>query len=238
MRSFSAAEVLRLWERGAALHPIDRALMVLHCAMPEASYDALVRWPLGQRDRCLLEVRRRNFGDRLDAYTECPNCRERLEFSLSCGALRAETEVADHGKKTITVDGVLFALRAPDSSDAAAVASSTTVESGTAILLARCLDCVENPPMLTPGRRAAVAAALSALDPAAEILVNLSCPACGNGWQALFDAEKFLWTELCTRARRLLQEVDALARVYHWNETEILGISEGRRSLYLEMALS
>jgi hypothetical protein len=238
MRSFSAAEVLRLWERGAALHPIDRALLVLECAFPETSYDTLVTMPLGQRDRCLLEARWRNFGDRLNAYTQCPTCQERLEFSLSCGVLLAETEIAHQEKKTIAVDGTSFALRCPDSADAAAVAASASVDAGTEILLRRCVDCGENPTMLTPARRAAIAAALCALDPAAEILVNFSCPACGNGWQALFDAEKFLWTELCARARRLLQEVDTLARVYHWNETEILGMSEGRRSLYLEMALS
>ncbi len=76
------------------------------------------------------------------------------------------------------------------------------------------------------------------LDPASEILLDLTCPACEQQWQALFEIEKFLWTEVQSRARRVLQEVDAFARVYHWNEAEILGMSEARRALYLEMALS
>ena len=238
MRFFSAADTLSLWDQAAALHPIDRALTVLQFATPETGYEAIVRWPLGRRDRSLLEVRRRNFGDRLDAYAECPNCQERLEFSLSCGALLANTKVVDGQKQAIVVDGVLFTLRCPNSADAAAVASSMTVEAGREILLARCVDSGGSRAVDTPARQAAIAAALSALDPASEILLDLICPACEQQWQALFEIEKFLWSEVRARARRVLQEVDALARVYHWTETEILRMSETRRALYLEMAIS
>jgi hypothetical protein len=238
MRSFAAADFLALWERGAGMSSVDRALLVLNRALPDAGYDTLAKLSLGRRDRCLLEVRRKNFGDRLDSYTECPNCRERLEFSLSCSALLGDMEVVDRDRTRIMLDGMELELRCPNSADAAAMASSATVEMGTEILLARCVDFAGNRAMLTPARRAAIAEALSDLDPAAEILLDLSCAACRHAWQTLFDIEKFLWTELCARARRLLQEVDALARVYHWNETEILGMSEARRGLYLEMALA
>jgi hypothetical protein len=91
---------------------------------------------------------------------------------------------------------------------------------------------------ISGSQRAVIAAALAALDPAAEILLDLSCPVCSHCWQALFDINQVLWTEIRARARRLLQEVDGLARVYHWHETEILGMSEARRGWYLEMALS
>jgi hypothetical protein len=238
MRPFSAAEILNMWERGAALHPIDRALMALNCAMPEMSCDALTKLPLGERDRCLLEVRQKNFGDRLEAYTECPNCRERLEFSLACSALLADTKVAAAERQTVFIDEVLFALRCPNSADAAAVASSISAEAGKETLLARCVESGDSGSVFTPAREAAIAAAFSELDPASEILLDLNCPACDQGWEALFEIEKFLWTELCARARRILQEVDALARVYHWTEAEITRMSESRRALYLQMALS
>jgi hypothetical protein len=54
----------------------------------------------------------------------------------------------------------------------------------------------------------------------------------------LVEIGQFLWTEIRARARRLLQEIDALARVYHWPEADILGMSDARRASYLEMALS
>jgi hypothetical protein len=40
------------------------------------------------------------------------------------------------------------------------------------------------------------------------------------------------------KARRILQQVDALARVYGWNEAEILSLSQKRRQRYLEFIAS
>ena len=74
--------------------------------------------------------------------------------------------------------------------------------------------------------RMAIAKELAVIDPQAEILLDLSCPTCGNQWQGLFDIVSFLWAEIRARARRLLQEVDTLARAYGWAETDILGMSE------------
>jgi hypothetical protein len=244
MRSFSTADFLTLWERGAGLHAVDRGLMVLNCALPETNYETLVRLPLGRRDRYLLQVRRRNFGDVLEAHTECPECRERLEFSLSCAELLENTPVAKSGGKQIAIDGMRFDLKSPDSAAAAAAATSASVEAAIDNLLALCVSPGDTMSphatagALTPSMRSAIAAELAALDPAAEIFLELSCPACAHRWPALFDIESLLWTEIRARARRLLQEVDALARVYHWNEAEIFRLSETRRGLYLEMARS
>jgi hypothetical protein len=237
MRSFAASDILMLFDQGVALHAIDRALLMLRCALPEAEFQELVRLPLGERDRLLLQVRRDSFGDRLDSYADCPACRERLEFFLSCAWLLAETLETVSRVKAVDIDGAYFELRCPDSADAAAVAAGSSVEAGVETLLARCVRVTEDSG-LTPARRAAIAAELAALDPAAEILLDLSCAACGHAWQTVFDIGYFLWGEIRARARRLLQEVDALARSYNWSETEILSLSEGRRAWYLEMALS
>jgi hypothetical protein len=238
MHLLSARDFLTLWEQGAGLHAIDRALLILHRVMREAAFNDLVRLPLGERDRRLLQLHRDNFGDRLDAYADCPACRERLEFSLSCAALLAQAQSTAAAVKRVDVDGTHFELRCPDSADAAAMAAAADVEAGVDIMLARCVRSAGGADVLTPARRAVIAAELAALDPAAEILLGLFCAACRHTWQTVFDINHFLWGEIRVRARRLLQEVDALARAYHWNEAEILGMSEARRGLYLEMALS
>ena len=142
----------------------------------------------------------------------------------------------------MTIEGTQFHLRCPNSRDAAAAAACTDVVTATGCLFERCVKPNGETDFLGDGisgsQRAVIAAALAALDPAAEILLDLSCPVCSHCWQALFDINQVLWTEIRARARRLLQEVDGLARVYHWHETEILGMSEARRGWYLEMALS
>ena len=63
-------------------------------------------------------------------------------------------------------------------------------------------------------------------------------PACGGAWQGVLEVIDFLWAEIRTRARRLLQEIDALARAYGWREAEILALSDARRGLYVQMAMA
>jgi hypothetical protein len=227
-----------LLEYGSGLHAIDRALLVLRYALPDLDNEAIVRLPLGERDRRLLQLHRDNFGDRLDAYADCPVCRERLEFSLSCAVLLAQEQSVTAAVKSVEVDGAHFELRCPDSADAAAIAAAVSVQAGVDVMLTRCVRSAGGFNELTPARRAVVAAELAALDPLAEILLDLSCVACGHDWTMVFDIGHFLWLEIRSRARRLLQEVDALARSYRWSEAEILGLSDARRALYLEMALS
>jgi hypothetical protein len=73
-------------------------------------------------------------------------------------------------------------------------------------------------------------------DPLAEVLVDHSCSACGGAFTADLDVGSFVWAELQARARRLMKEVDLLARAYGWTETEVLALSERRRAAYLELA--
>lgn len=242
MKSFSAADIIDLWERGASRHPIDQALLVLSHGLPQPDVNHLATLPLGQRDLYLLEVRQQCFGDLLEAYTECPQCQERLEFSLSCAALKTAVPISESPKKTVTIDGVDFELRSPDSTDAAACAASESVEAAIEHLLSRCVRCADDSvaigQLMTTARRAAISEKLAALDPQAEVLVNLSCPACKHDWQEVFEIITYLWTEIRTRARRLLQEIDALARAYGWREADILAMSASRRGLYLQMAVA
>ena len=224
------------------MHPIDQALLVLGFACPEHTREALVNLSLGHRDVLLLEVHRRTFGDKLDAYTQCPRCEEPLEFSLSCALLACDTASDEALTKTVTIQGSDFILRCPNSRDAAAAAASENPEAARKTLLSLCaapaagsardIDALPEP------ARAAIAGELAAMDPRAETLLDLVCPACARAWQGVFEIVTFLWTEIRARARRLLQEVDILARVYGWNEADILAMSETRRGWYLQMAMA
>jgi hypothetical protein len=242
MQSLTATDILDLWERGAGLHAIDQAVLVLSQAFPERTYDYLTTLPLGQRDELLFQVHRLTFGDRLDAYTECPVCQEPLEFPLSCELLCGDSMPHDTLIKTVTIQGRDFNLRCPNSRDAAAAAASENVETAKRTLLSLCalrasgsMQDIDSVPEAT---ESAIAAELATMDPHAETLLDLFCPACGHAWQAIFEITTFLWTQIRVQARRLLQEVNALARAYGWNEAEILGMSDMRRKLYVQMAIA
>ena len=77
---------------------------------------------------------------------------------------------------------------------------------------------------------------ISAIDPQADTRVNLTCPECRNGWSEMFDIVSFFWAEIDAWARRILQDVNVLARAYGWRERDILALSPVRRQLYLAMA--
>ena len=242
MHTLSPAMTLDVWEQGYNLHPLDRALLVLGRCRPEYNRETLLDLSLGQRDRFLFELYRGSFGDALEAFTQCPACHERLEFALSCGAFLDDGAARQLASKTVEIDGILFSLRAPTSRDAAAATASATVEAAKNTLLSRCAtptSVIDVAMDALPERtQAVIAGQIALLDPQAEVLVELTCPACGGAWQGVFEVIDFLWAEIRTRARHLLQEIDVLARAYGWREADILAMSDARRGLYVQMAMA
>lgn len=248
VRALSGPALLRVWEVGAAQHPLDRALTILAAAYPALSRDRLAALSVGERDACLLALRERQVGAALAGYAECPRCRERLEFTLDAAALRGDGPpdiAADPPARVydLAADGFAVRFRPPDSRDLAAVAAAGRDDpaAGYAVLVRRCVlraarDGVDaGGDDLPAAVLAALARRLAEVEPRAEILLDLQCPACDERWPAVCDPGEFLWAELAAQARRLLREVHALARTYGWGEAEILALSPARRAVYLEL---
>lgn len=242
VQGLSAAAMLEVWEKGAGRHPIDQALLLLRHACPEQPFEALCEWPVGRRDAHVLALRRHTIGDRIEAYAECPACRSGLEFELSCATLLALAAPAEAAVwTTVELGGRVYELRGPNSRDLALAAAAADPEEARQAILSR---CVRRKPdhgkteASAQSDEAALAGRLGELDPLAEVLIDLRCGLCGQPWHLLFDIVTFFWNELQARCRRVLQEVDLLARTYGWTEGEILRLSEPRRRLYVEMALA
>jgi hypothetical protein len=234
MRPLSSSDFLDLWERGGYLHPLDQGLLALGAALPQTSYENLADWPLGRRNRALAELRYRCFGSRLQGWTACARCGEKLEFELDGRTLAAETADAERSlSEPIVVKGHFFRL--PTSRDMASVAQETDSHSAAIRLMEGCsVDAAESvawseEDLEEVGERMAQA------DPMAEILLTLRCPVCDNEWSAALDIATFLWAEIEARAKRILFEVHALASAYGWTEKEVLSLSEHRRALYMGM---
>jgi hypothetical protein len=71
----------------------------------------------------------------------------------------------------------------------------------------------------------------------AEILLDLKCLSCNHCWQMPLDMVLFLWKEISSYARHLLQEVHCLASAYGWCEEAVISMSPVKRRYYLEMVL-
>ena len=52
----------------------------------------------------------------------------------------------------------------------------------------------------------------------------------------LFDARWFCLRDLRQKAAFIYQDVDLLARRYHWSEAEILALPRARRAAYVDLA--
>lgn len=241
MRPLQTQDMLTVWERGAGAHPVDRALALLACALPESRRDELANLSVGRRDRLLFGLRRATFGEILPMRTQCPRCGEQLEFDLPCADLCTEPGREDTGSLEVCAEGYRLRVRLPDSFDLAAIARETSVDAARRTLLERCVLAARSDgrPVaagdLPEALVSAAATALAEADSCAEVLIDLACPACAHAWQGELDIASFLWAEIDARAQRLLLGVHRLASAYGWTEAEILALIPARRELYLQM---
>jgi hypothetical protein len=234
----AADELLALWERAAGTASFDRddaLLSSLHDKPPLS---------LGSRNAALLTLRSRLFGQAQLLRCDCPHCGAVSEFSVDCDALsHSLLPTADAERpQRLEAEGWCVEFRLPNVADLRAASSRSADEAGfVQSLLHRCVSRCEHEGGIHPAHELppSVALALSqrmeALEPGASVSFELTCPECQQVWTAPMDPGAVLWSELQTRAERLLLDVDALARAYGWSESQVLALSPTRRAAYLQL---
>lgn len=240
MRVLGAAEITRLVEWGENKHTLDRALVLLRLAHPQASRDELIRLPVGARDRLLLEVRRSLFGSRLDLVVRCKSCRLTLEFKMTVEELlAAPPPSADHSR--LELDPYQLSFRLPNSADLAAVVGLATVSDArqallrASVLSAHCRGSEIDFEQLPAPILDRLAEKIGELDALADISFKLACEACHREIEATFDVLHFTWAELKAYAERVQREIHLLAKAYGWSEQRILELTAARRHHYCQL---
>jgi len=247
MDRLSCHELLKVWETGQHQSLQDRVLTVLGFACPDKTRDQLGLLTLAQRDDFLFDLREKTFGPGLTGFAECPRCTERLEFKMATGDLRGRfSPGADRNDAVFEVpeEAVRLRFRSPNTADLVALAACGSAQDGRTQLLKQCIvEATREGAALDVQDLSAelihrLSAAMLERQPQAEVLLDLTCPACSHHWQMIFDIAAFFWVEISAEARRLLREVHALASAYGWREEDILSMSHARRQAYLEMVTS
>jgi hypothetical protein len=251
MQSFSATELISVWERGLGQSAVTQALLLLALAWPESAPETLAKLSVGRRDARLLTVREWLFGSQLGSVVACPQCTQQLELTFHLSQIRATQDGIQPEILVVEADGYTATFRLPNSEDLAAIRTDGRAPYDVATvrraLLRRCLlqvqreeqqapqtsdeSIVELPPTLIT----AIAEKMEQHDPQANVQLNLSCADCDHQWLATFDIVSYLWNEIDHWARRILWEVHALASAYGWREVDILSMSVQRRQCYLGM---
>ena len=244
-QDLSAAQILDVTDAGADADPVARGSVLLATTHPEWEPEQVSGLVLGERESLLLEVRRATLGDVLSARTVCPGCGAGLAADVPAAWLRRDGDPATAAPTfELELGAVVLTIRPPDGTVLARAAAEPDVDSCRLALLAGCIVRAAGPAgILDPAELpsdvvAAAGEAIVERDPRCEFTVALSCVSCGHDWEAGFDAGLFLWEELVAMSIRLADNVDLLARAYHWSEAEIVAMSSRRRRRYVERVTS
>jgi hypothetical protein len=241
MRAVTQSDLLALWESGKALHPLDWGLLAVNTMFPETQPDSVADWPIGRRNRALVEMQLACFGPALRGWTSCRRCADKLGFALDGRAL-AESPLPNQAEP-IVVNGRSFRL--PTSRDLARIAAEDDPGTAAVALVEMCR--IDGEPVersfateidWTKEDLDAIGDKMALADPLGEIMLYFDCPQCGESFEDSLDLPTFLRAEIEGRAKRLLREVHTLASAYGWGEAEILSLNPARRQFYLEMVLA
>ena len=181
----------------------------------------------------LLTVRAARFGQRMALGFGCPHCRERAEVSFRIAEFlegvtprAVKGVVPDAGRPGwFRLEGAGFRL--PSAGDLAALVG---VSQPARRLAERCLDEVA----LRKPFRAKVERAMEAMAPGLSRPIAGQCPSCRAQVQAGLSVAGVVVSELARGAGAVHDEVDLIARAYHWPEPEILALPQYRRRAYAE----
>src|SRR5688572_15738120 len=229
MTAVAAQEILGAWDR-LCLLPRTAHWDARNSALLEALGIPAERDSAGARQAALLNFYAEKFDARLDGVATCPECATEVELSVPVAELVSGMPPPEP-VEPLDVDGVSVRWRLPGAADLAASARCADPAQGTLLLLQRISGAGE----LAEPVRAELAQRVAAADPFADITFDFTCPECGASWESPLDAGEFVWARLRSAARRLLGEVDDLARAYGWSEERILALSPQRRGSYLEL---
>jgi hypothetical protein len=234
MLHISAAQMLDAWETSTRAAPRLRSLALLE-STSGLDREALAALPVGHCDALLLELRERLFGTRLDCETCCPNCGDRLEFALSTEALRVAPSGLEREVQRLQIDGISVSFRAATVADLEACAGIGAPEQARQALLGRCIYQVEPAgATLDAALLEAIEQRMAALDPQADLPIELTCPQCAHRWAEPFDIGTFVAREMNGWAQRVFDDIHVLATGYGWSERDILALSPARRRHYVE----
>jgi hypothetical protein len=242
MNAPKVERLLQAWEQGHDLHPVRRALALLHAGWPDTTLDEWARMPIGRRDNALLDLRESLFGKHIETVMQCPRCGEVLESGFSVDDLRVPADELPSASPGLRwqVRDYSVDYRLPTSADLLQVLAGVPGDEAPGRLLGACIETLHHKGRelaaheLPPDIAAAVQQEMARHDPGADNHVALSCPSCLHAFDAVFDIVDYLWSELDDWAQRTLGQVHTLASAYGWSEPAILALSPARRQHYID----
>jgi len=238
LRPLNGEDEAFLLEASSGLSPAHRVTGILERCLVRlgphepVGAEAVRELAAGDRQALLLHLRRLTFGERLECVIACPACDEELDLDLRVADLLVPPYPERPPELDAELEGVPVRFRLPTGADeeAAAVAAEASAEAAVATVLER---CVAGPAAVTGEVADALGELMGELDPQADIVLELTCAACGEPVSAPFDAGDFVAREIGGDRDTLLREIHLLALHYGWQESELVAMTTTRRRRYV-----
>jgi hypothetical protein len=236
----SPEKLFQIWEAGLDRPPLARSVAMLRAVGSARSGEDPATLPIGVRDQELLALREQAFGCEVSGIASCPGCAEHVEIRFRTDDVRVPA-IAQPEHLWLESEGYVVRFHLPNSIDLLSIDVAADEQENGRRILERCVSeaTLQGAPIaataLPEALQEAVAMAMAAADPQAEIELSLHCPACHRNWTEIFDIVSFFWAELQAWAARLLREIHQLASAYGWSEREILALPSLRRNTYLNL---
>lgn len=186
------------------------------------------------RDRLLAAVYQRAFGDRIESTLTCARCGQPFDLYFSLTQLMESQSQPESGEwraleggRFEAANGISFRL--PDGNDELAVAGLEPFEVGSN-LLSRCTEGGEWPEGL-----AAFEELLEQVAPLLDLELLATCAECNYVHTVQFDIQSYVLGAIVAERRRLLTEINRIARAYSWSLDEILALTRSDRRQLVEL---
>ncbi|MDQ1262904.1 MAG: hypothetical protein QG575_2085, partial [Euryarchaeota archaeon] len=238
MDPLTPAGLLSIWERGRNKGLVEKGLILLAEACPDASLKALAEIPIGRRDAIIFRLREMTFGPWIAGLSTCPSCGEQLELTIKVADILYEQTGNYHQPMILNFLGYEVHFRLPCSRDLFVAVATGSMDAAYNSLIEESVQIAYYQKHRTSAQDLpadviqAMAEEMVKVDPQADVQMKITCSSCGHQWQQTFDIICFFWKEIDSWAHRILREVDALARAYGWGEADILSLSSWRRQCY------
>ncbi len=233
MAPLSAAQLIALWEPSAA--PAHRRLEPLLAALDPGR--AIDRDTLGARNRRLLALHAELGEASMEARLRCASCGTDNEFTVPAADILACPAPPPTARVTIRCGRRRLTFRLPHMADLAAAAGAGP-DDALHRIVARCRigGAADDP--VPAAVLARLSARFEALDPAARIVVDLSCAECRSALRASVDIAEFVAIGIDRMVERLFREIHVVAQAYGWTEAAILALPAERRRRYVAMIVA
>ena len=233
-----AEDLLLIWEYARERDPAQLRTVLMGVLRPDLGPVDLEAMSLGRVHQAMIRTLCDMAAAPLRGQATCPACGEVMGFHMDPTRLlippEPEALVVEHQDYRLR-------LRPPSGRDLAMVLALGEETSAWEYLVEACLVSARDSmgpvaPTSLPAEIIALAGeALAEADPGLIYRLSMKCIECGHQWSPQLDPALFLVREAKAAAKRILIEVDRLAKTYGWSEAEILAMSPRRRQTYLDL---